>query len=159
MIVTLDNLAMVQQQHTKERIVLTSGTFDLLHVGHLHYLDAVKAYGDILVVLLSGDTRVKARKGDARPIIPENDRAEMLDALKVVDYVLIDSASLADDPRYAEILSTLQPDFYVTDGPDPRFWNVLERPKFVILDRAGGGQHTSTSAIIEHIQGLPRELP
>lgn len=161
MIVQLENLADIRNQHADKKIVLTSGTFDLLHVGHLRYLEAVKALGDIVVVMLSGDNRIKARKGPQRPIIPEYDRALMLDALKVVDYVFIDPAvSPPDevDPVHAEILANLRPDIYATDGPDPRFWSIMEKSKFVILPRAEGDgrRHASTSAIIEHIANLER---
>ncbi|MDB5169727.1 MAG: rfaE bifunctional protein [Candidatus Saccharibacteria bacterium] len=154
MIVGLENLADIRSQHANQKIVLTSGTFDLLHVGHLRYLNAVKALGDVVVVMLSGDDRVKARKGPQRPIIPEDDRAQLLDALKVVDYVFIDPASSVPeqtDPVHAEIVAKLQPDVYATDGPDPRFWNSMEESKLVILPRSGGDGHASTSAIIEHI--------
>lgn len=157
MIVTLENLVNVRMQHKDEKIAFTSGTFDLLHVGHLRYLNAVKALGDIVVVLLSGDNRVKARKGPERPIIPEQDRAQMLDALRVVDYVLIDPATSApdvSDPVHAEILTELDPDVYATDGPDPRFWGIMEESKFVILPRSEGDGHASTSAIIDHISHL-----
>src|SRR4051794_33980645 len=107
MIIRLENLADIRSQHKNEKIVLTSGTFDLLHIGHLRYLNAIKALGDIIVVMLSGDDRTKARKGPLRPIIPENDRAQMLDALKVVDYVFIDPARYSPDqidPVHAEIV-------------------------------------------------------
>lgn len=81
----------------------------------------------------------------------------MLDALKVVDYVFIDpSTSSPDqiDPVHAHIAALLQPDLYATDGPDPRFWNIMEESKLVILPRSEGKGHTSTSAIIEHIFSL-----
>ncbi|MEO7363900.1 MAG: adenylyltransferase/cytidyltransferase family protein, partial [Candidatus Saccharimonadales bacterium] len=111
MIIRTENLADLRNQHKNEKLVLTSGTFDLLHVGHLRYLDAIKKLGDVVVVLLSGDNRIKARKGPTRPIIPEGDRALMLDALKVVDYVFIDPAISSPeqtDPVHAEIVKELQ---------------------------------------------------
>lgn len=154
MIVGLGNLADIRSQHQNEKLILTSGTFDLLHVGHLRYLNAVKALGDVVVVMLSGDDRIKARKGPRRPIILENDRARMLDALRVVDYVFIDPSEKAPeeiDPVHAEIVAKLQPDLYATDGPDPRFWSIMDESKLVILPRSEGEGHTSTSAIIDHI--------
>ena len=157
MIIGLENLADVRRQHKDKKIVLTSGTFDLLHVGHLRYLNAIKALGDVAVVMLSGDDRIKARKGPQRPIIPEGDRAQMLDALKVVDYVFIDPATNPPeeiDPVHAQIVAELQPDLYATDGPDPRFWSIMEESKLVIVPRSEGEGHASTSAIIEHIQNL-----
>lgn len=132
--------------------MLTTGTFDLFHVGHLEYLEQVKQYGDVLVVMMSGDDRVIARKGPKRPIIPEAERARILDALKVVDYVFIDPSKMGPeetDPIHAEILSNLQPDFYVTDGPDPRFVHIMDKESFKILDRMQ--PDPSTTAIIDRI--------
>lgn len=155
MIVRLENLQDIRSQHKDERIVLTSGTFDLLHVGHLRYLQAVKALGEVMIVLLSGDDRTKARKGPSRPIISEDDRAQMLDALKIVDYVLIDPAKSAPDlidPVHEEIVSLLDPDLYATDGEDPRFFNILDKSKLLVLPRTD--QQVSTSTIIESIANL-----
>ncbi len=152
MIVRLENLADIRSQHKDETLVLTSGTFDLLHVGHLRYLEAVKALGDVVVVMVSGDDRTKARKGPQRPIIPENDRVQMLDALKAVDYVFIDPAtSVPDkiDPVHAKIVQHLDPDMYATDGEDPRFFNIMDAPKLVVLPRTD--EPVSTSAIIKRI--------
>lgn len=166
MIVRLENLADIRSKHENEKIVLTMGTFDLLHVGHVRYLNAVKALGDITVVLLSGDDRVKARKGPERPIIPEADRAQMLDALTVVDYVLIDPAKVPlteNDPVHAQIATELQPDICAADGGhDSRFVNIIDEDKFRIIDlnRSEGypaisdSETASTSAIIEHIVNL-----
>lgn len=163
MIVTLNDLSDIRAQHKANTIVLTSGTFDMLHVGHLRYLDAVKAYGDVVVVLLSGDARVKARKGPERPIVPERDRALMLDALKVVDYVFVDPATAAPDqidPVHAEILKHLQPEVYATDGEDIRFTTVQQdTTKLVIIQRDEASTTpadvaTSTTATIERIKNL-----
>lgn len=160
MIVTLADLESIRTRHKNKKIVLTSGTFDMLHVGHLRYLSAVKADGDILVVMMSGDVRVKGRKGQDRPIISEDDRAQMLDALKAVDYVFIDPASFNSgqiDPVHAEILTRLKPEVYATDGEDIRFTTVKQNiTKMVIIrrDEASTSEkdvNTSTSATIERI--------
>ena len=155
MIITFNNLTDVRQNHSQEKVVLTSGTFDLLHVGHLNYLENVKEHGDIVVVLLSGDQRVKARKGPKRPIISEGERARILDSLKVVNYVLVDPSIMRPDetdPIHAEILQKLKPDFYVTDGLDPRFYNLMDRSQFIVLDRMD--PEPSTTSIIERILEL-----
>ncbi len=103
-----------------------------------------------MVVLLSGDARVKARKGPERPVIPENDRAAILDGLKVVDYVLIDPN---DQPSlYADMLTALQPDLYVTDGEDIRFSKIMDTSKQIVLPRSD--DNTSTTAIIERITSV-----
>lgn len=152
MIIAADNLADVRERHINEKIVLTSGTFDLFHTGHLSYLEKVKSHGDIVVVMLSGDKRVKTRKGNKRPIIGEKDRARILDSLKVVNYVFIDSSEMppeATDSVHAEILEKLQPDFYVTDGPDPRFYTLIDQSRFIILDRMS--PEPSTTSIIQRI--------
>jgi cytidyltransferase-like protein len=152
MIVTLDDLSEVRQRHAGQKLVMTSGTFDLFHAGHLSYLEEVKALGEVMLVLLSGDGRVRARKGEGRPIIPENERARVLDALKIVDYVFIDPSLLGPDetdPVHADIVDRLQPDCYATDGPDPRFVKLIDSEKFIIVERSG--QEQSTTAIIEKI--------
>lgn len=153
MIVTLDDLAAVRTRHMDRKLVLTSGTFDLFHVGHLTYLKHVKTYGDVLVVLLSSDRRIKARKGSTRPIISEHERAEILDALEIVDYVLIDPATHGPDeidPVHADIVARLRPDMYVTDGLDIRFAKLLPPAKIAILPRSNVA--TSTTDIIQHIK-------
>lgn len=166
MIIQTENLAGIRSQHKNEEIVLTMGSFDLLHVGHLRYLNAVKSLGDVTVVLLSSDDRVKARKGPDRPIIPEANRAQMLDALEAVDYVLIDPAKgqLTEiDPIHAQIAADLQPDICAADGGrDSRFLNIIDEDKFRIINLSrsegypaiGDNETASTSAIIEHIANL-----
>ena len=152
MIITVDDLADVRSRHAGRKVALTTGTFDLFHVGHLEYLEQVKQYGDILVVMMSGDDRVKARKGSKRPIIPEAERARILGALKIVDYVFIDPSKMGPeetDPIHAQILDKLQPDYYVTDGPDPRFVHIMDKASFKILDRMQ--PDPSTTAIIDRI--------
>jgi cytidyltransferase-like protein len=155
MIVTIDELSSIRNRHANQKIVLTSGTFDLFHVGHLNYLEHVKQYGDVTIVLLSSDKRVKDRKGSGRPIIKDSDRARILDSLKIVDYVFIDPSNLSPqetDPVHSEILRSLQPNFYVTDGPDPRFVNLMDKTRFIILERLQ--PNPSTTAIIKHITDL-----
>lgn len=103
-------------------------------------------------MLLSGDNRVKARKGQKRPIINESDRARILDNLKMVDYVFIEPSNMRPDeidPIHAEILQKLKPDYYVTDGPDPRFYNLMDKPQFIILDRLN--PEPSTTSMIDRI--------
>lgn len=157
MIIQTRDLAKVRHRHKDQTIVLTSGTFDLLHVGHLRYLAAIKELGDIVVILLSSDNRVRARKGPDRPIISERDRAQLLDALRLVDYVLIDPATSGPDkkdPVHAEIVAHLQPNIYATDGPDPRFWDIMDASRLTVVPRSEGEGHASTSAIIQHIRKL-----
>jgi len=80
----------IQELKSKgKKIIATNGCFDILHTAHLHVLESSKALGDVLIVLINSDASVKSYKGDARPIIPEQERAEMLSALACVDYVAI----------------------------------------------------------------------
>lgn len=93
------------------RIVFTNGHFDLLHVGHVRYLQVARGFGDLLVVGLNDDASTTARKGLLRPIIPAVERAEMLAALGCVDAVVLFAGLTADEP-----LALLKPDVYVKGG-------------------------------------------
>ena len=104
-----------------ERIVLTNGCFDLLHVGHLRYLEGARACGDVLVVALNSDASVRAIKGEGRPLQREADRAELLLGLRAVDYVV-----LFDEPTLEETLRALRPDVHAK-GTDYTVDTVPER--------------------------------
>lgn len=102
--------------------------------------------------MLSNENRIKARKGPTRPIIPDADRVQMLDALRVVDYVFIDPSQKPPytiDPIYADVVSRLQPDAYVTYCEDGRFTAFLDKSKLIIVPRSDNP--VSTTAIIERI--------
>jgi len=72
-----------------QQIVMTSGSFDLTHIGHARYLEVAKTYGDVLIVGVDSDVKVKMRKGDSRPVVPEHERMEMLAHVRPVDIVTI----------------------------------------------------------------------
>lgn len=93
------------------RLVFTNGCFDLLHVGHVRYLQAARALGDALVVAVNGDASVRALKGPSRPIHPEEDRAEVLAALECVDFVV-----LFDTERVTELVRAIRPHLYAKGG-------------------------------------------
>jgi D-glycero-beta-D-manno-heptose 1-phosphate adenylyltransferase len=93
------------------RLVLTNGTFDLLHIGHLRYLEAARAKGDLLVVGINSDMSVRGYKGPGRPVVPEEERAELVAALRCVDYTTI-----FDEPTAVALVEALQPDVYVKGG-------------------------------------------
>lgn len=101
-------------------IVTTNGCFDILHVGHVRYLEKTKSYADVLIVALNSDKSVKSIKGENRPINNENDRAEVLGALKSVDYVV-----LFDEDSPINLLLQIKPDVY-TKGAD---YNVETLPE------------------------------
>lgn len=91
-----------------QRIVFTNGVFDLLHPGHVRYLQAARREGDVLIVGINSDRSVRANKGPARPIMPEHERAEVLEALACVDAVVV-----FDEETPAAIIEALQPDVLV----------------------------------------------
>lgn len=93
------------------RIVFTNGCFDLLHVGHLRYLEQARGLGDVLVLGLNTDASVQRLKGPKRPIVPEDERAELLAGLRCVDYV-----TLFDEPLPNDTLTALRPHFHVKGG-------------------------------------------
>jgi rfaE bifunctional protein nucleotidyltransferase chain/domain len=94
-IVTLEEFIPLRARLRKlnKKLVFTNGCFDILHVGHVRYLNQARALGDSLIVAINSDCSVRAIKGDSRPIIPQLERAEVLAALSSVDFVL-----LFDDP-------------------------------------------------------------
>ncbi|CAN5296110.1 hypothetical protein BH20VER2_BH20VER2_08290 [soil metagenome] len=92
-------------------LVVTNGCFDLLHVGHVRYLQAARSLGDALAVGVNGDNSVRALKGEGRPLNHEHDRAEVLAALACVDYVAI-----FPEPRATRFLEQVQPAIYVKGG-------------------------------------------
>ena len=106
---TVDALAAmrVEWKRMGKTVVWTNGCFDLLHAGHVRSLRAAKALGDILIVGLNSDACVRAIKGRMRPLMPEQDRVEVIAALEAVDYV-----TLFDDPEPSPVLARIQPDIH-----------------------------------------------
>lgn len=115
----------------KKRIVALSGSFDILHAGHIAYIEDARAQGDALIVLLNSDTSVKLYKGAGRPIVSEYDRARVLAALTAVDAVV-----LFNEVTPIAVLSTLKPDVYA-NGVD---WgsDCIER---TVVESYGGTLH------------------
>jgi rfaE bifunctional protein nucleotidyltransferase chain/domain len=110
---SVDELALVSEKYRaqKRKLVLTNGCFDLLHVGHVRYLQAARALGDILVVAINGDESVRALKGEGRPLNRETDRAEIIAALECVDHVVI-----FPETRATPLLEKVRPSIYVKGG-------------------------------------------
>ena len=96
-----------QHQKAGRKVVFANGCFDLLHVGHVRYLEAARALGDVLVLGLNGDKSVRLLKGPGRPLMKQEERAEVLSALECVDYLV-----LFDDLTAHGILEQLQPDIH-----------------------------------------------
>jgi rfaE bifunctional protein nucleotidyltransferase chain/domain len=136
------------------RIAFANGHFDLLHVGHLRYLQAAKREGDVLVVAINDDESVALLKGEGRPIAPEQERAELVAALEPVDLVVIFSG---DSP--GPLMDRLQPDVHCK-GPD---YGTPDRvPEYEVVRRYGGDTRLvgdpkdhSTTDLIEKIRRLP----
>ncbi len=129
-IVSLKEVAALREQWRREghRVVATNGCFDLLHVGHLRYLSQARAFGDRLWIGLNSDASVRQLKGPTRPVTTQEDRAEVMASLRVVDAVTI-----FDGMRATEFLEAVKPDVYVKGGDytieslDPDERAVLER--------------------------------
>jgi rfaE bifunctional protein nucleotidyltransferase chain/domain len=103
------------------RIVLANGVFDLLHVGHVRYLEEARRLGDVLFVGINGDAAVARLKGPGRPLMPASERAELLGALRAVDHVVVFEDDTAD-----ELLRALKPDVHAK-GTDYTEASVPER--------------------------------
>ena len=134
------------------RVVFANGCFDVLHVGHVRYLTGARELGDVLVVGINSDEQVAIQKGAGRPVLPANERAEIVAALEPVTYVTI-----FNEPTVAELLLALKPDVHAK-GTDYTTDTVPERD----VVRSYGGEVAivgdpkdhSTSAIIARLGGL-----
>jgi D-glycero-beta-D-manno-heptose 1-phosphate adenylyltransferase len=134
------------ERKDRKIIVLANGCFDLFHVGHIRYLAGAKALGNVLIVGINSDEQVRKLKGVNRPFMPENERAEIVSALKFVDYVTI-----FPEPTVTELIRAVKPDFHAK-GTDYTTETVPERE---IVKEYGGRvaivgdpkDHSSTSLI------------
>jgi rfaE bifunctional protein nucleotidyltransferase chain/domain len=142
-------IALDYHRMLEHKIVFTNGCFDLLHVGHARYLAQAKSLGDILVVGLNSDCSVRSLKGSNRPLIPQNERAEMLAHLQSVDFICI-----FDEDRPDRLIEVVKPSIHVKGG-DYQGEDLPEAEavhkyggKIVIVDLVEG---KSTTNIIEKI--------
>ena len=134
------------------RIIFANGCFDVLHVGHIRYLEGARKLGDILIVGINSDEQVALQKGAGRPLLSASERAEIVAALESVTYVTI-----FDEPTVSELLLALKPDVHAK-GTDYTPETVPERE----VVRSYGGEVAivgdpkdhSTSAIIERLGGV-----
>jgi rfaE bifunctional protein nucleotidyltransferase chain/domain len=155
-LVVLDREELLKRVNTARqagaRVVLANGCFDVLHVGHIRYLAGARELGDVLVVGINSDRQVAIQKGAGRPVLPEQERAEIVAALESVTYVMI-----FDEPTVEQLLLALKPDVHAK-GTDYTNETVPERD----VVRSYGGQVAivgdpkdhSTSAIIARLGGL-----
>ncbi len=112
---------LAEHRRQGERIVLANGCFDILHVGHVRYLEGARREGDVLVVAVNSDASERAIKGDGRPVLPQQARAELVAALGAVNYVVI-----FDEPNVEALLDELKPDVHAK-GTDYTVETVPER--------------------------------
>jgi D-glycero-beta-D-manno-heptose 1-phosphate adenylyltransferase len=157
----LRSLAAIAALAARERdagntVVLANGAFDILHVGHVRYLAAARALGDLLVVAVNSDASVRASKGPLRPIMPEGERAEILAHLDCVDALL-----LFDEPTVAAVLRAVRPQVHAK-GTDYTEESVPERE----VVREWGGRtvicgdpkdHSTTDLVAEILHRFGRK--
>jgi rfaE bifunctional protein nucleotidyltransferase chain/domain len=156
-ILSVEQLARISEKYRAQgqKLVLTNGCFDLLHAGHVRYLQAAHALGDALAVAINGDDSVRALKGEGRPLNRENDRAEVIAALECVEHVVI-----FPEVRATGLLEKVRPSIYVKGGDytaetlDPEERAALEKigAEIRILPFEPGH---STSGLIERTKRLP----
>ena len=149
-------VALVHKLRAEGRsIVFTNGVFDLLHPGHVRYLEQARSLGDVLIVGLNGDASVRRNKGEGKPITPQHERAELLLALSSVDGVVF-----FDEDTPAEIISAIQPDILVK-GADWAADRIVGRD--TVESRNGRVVRVpleaghSTSAIVERVRSATRD--
>ena len=155
--ITLDEAIHLREQLRKDgkTLVFTNGHFDLLHVGHLDYLEKARALGDALIVGLNGDDASERLKGEGRPLVPAVERVRLLAALVPVTAVVIFEDDTADD-----LLNALKPEIYAKGG-DYAHKVLPERPT---VEAYGGRvelidylENYSTTKLIEKIRNLPMD--
>lgn len=111
------------------KVVFTNGCFDIVHAGHVRYLRKARSYGDCLVVGMNSDASVRGIKGPARPIVPQDERAEVLCALECVDYVVI-----FDEPTPLRLIEAIKPDV-LAKGAD---WAAKDIVGYDVVRKNGG---------------------
>ncbi|HOH28500.1 MAG: Bifunctional protein HldE [Candidatus Hydrogenedentes bacterium ADurb.Bin101] len=152
---TLEQLQALIKRLKREgkRVVWTNGCFDILHVGHIMYLQEARKEGDVMIVGLNSDASVKKNKGADRPVVSERDRAQVLSALECVDYIVI-----FDDKTPLPLLETLQPDIYAKGG-DYTMDTIVQEERRLVESYGGriaiipGREGQSTTYIINKIAG------
>jgi rfaE bifunctional protein nucleotidyltransferase chain/domain len=151
-VLSLDNLLhdLQPRRAAGERVVFTNGCYDLLHPGHVDLLERCRALGDLLVVAINSDAGVRCLKGPTRPLIPQEERAELLAGLEAVDYV-----TFFDEPTPREVITRLLPDILVKGGD----WGLDAIVGRAEVEAAGGAVYSlpllpgySTTGIVQQIK-------
>jgi D-glycero-beta-D-manno-heptose 1-phosphate adenylyltransferase len=140
-------------QQRGQTVVFANGCFDILHVGHVRYLEAARAEGDVLVVGVNSDSSVRDLKGPGRPVLDENARARLVASLRAVDYVVIFS-----EPSVEPLLRELRPDVHAK-GTDYTVATVPERTVAKELNIriaiVGDPKNHSTRDILQALRKVP----
>ena len=141
-----------------KRIVFTNGCFDILHIGHLRYLEEARGLGDLLVVGLNTDDSTRLLKGPDRPFVPEFERAEMLSGFECVDYV-----ALFNEPTAIALIEQLRPDIYVKGGD---YTSLDQIPEAKTVQAYGGEivivpetKDKSTTELVSQVRALTNDRP
>jgi len=147
--VLAEHLAIWRREHPGARIVLANGCFDLLHVGHVRYLESARAHGDALVVALNTDDSARANKGPGRPFMPLAERAELIAALRAVDWV-----TWFEEATLEETLRALRPDVHAK-GTDYTATNLpeahVDRELGIEIAICGDPKDHSSTELIEKV--------
>jgi rfaE bifunctional protein nucleotidyltransferase chain/domain len=141
-----------EQKQRGKKVVATNGCFDLLHVGHVRFLQEAKALGDVLIVGVNGDASVRELKGEGRPVNGEADRAEVVAGLGCVDAVVIFS-----EKRATRFLESVKPDLYVKGGDYQA--DQLDKDELEAVNKGGGRVQVldltpgrSTTAVLQKLK-------
>lgn len=138
-----------KQRKKNKKIILTQGSFDMLHIGHARYCKEAKKHGDVLIIGVDSDKKIKKRKGEDRPIVPEDERLEMLTHLESVDLVVLKKLS---EPKW-KLIKTIKPDILIATKETYNMTQVKKLKKIcgdvIVLDPMAV---TSTSAKIRLLQ-------
>jgi len=144
---------LAERKRRGEQIVFANGCFDTLHVGHVRYLEGARREGDVLVVGVNADLSVCALKGPGRPVLPESARADLVAALRAVDYVVLFS-----EPNVEALLEFLRPDVHAK-GTDYTVETVPERATAARLGIrvaiVGDAKNHSTRAFLDAVRKAP----
>lgn len=139
-----------------KKIVTINGSFDIFHVGHIRFIKEAKEQGDVLILGLNSDKSIRANKGPERPIIPENERAEVLDAIEFVDYMVIFNEPEIGVP----LIKLVKPDVhcngaeYGEDCAEAPFLKEIGARLHLIKKTEDEGGELSTSRIVKNLKKL-----
>lgn len=155
----------LQKIRKNKKVVLTAGTFDIIHPGHVDYLEWCKHHGDVLVVCVAGDTRTRRRKKAGRPIVKQEWRALIVSSLKPVDLVFVSNRR----PFVKQVIRAIQPDVVITPSDEPskamksefasHFRAANPDIELIMRERASFRRsHSSTRRIIEKVRLMVQSL-